>query len=320
MGIRWSVTMALAKWAIRALKGTGWYDGYWNHWRGELFEYAQARGLHILPVHFYSPVPDTRALPASLWEGKGALPGLRLDLDAASVLLRTITEPYRAEYEQFPREKPAGAVQYYLNNASYSSGDAEVLYSVVRHYKPKRIIEIGAGQTTLVIAQALRRNAEEDSGQTCAFVSIEPYPPEYLQPAPAEVSRMLVQPLQEVPLAEFEALESGDVLFIDSSHVVSIGSDVVYEYLEILPRLKPGVIVHIHDIFLPYEYPQRWYDKARFFWNEQYLLQALLQDNARFEILLPLHALYRDAREVFCAQIRSCESGGAPGAFWMRRM
>lgn len=312
--------MAMAKVAIRLLKATGWYEGYWNHWRGELFEYAQRRGLHILPVHFYTPVPDTARIDASLWTKRGELPGLSMDLDRAMELLRTITDPYRAEFEQFPREASPGEIRYYLNNSSYGCGDAEVLYSVVRHFKPKRIIEIGAGQTTLVISEAIRQNRIEEPDRSCAFVSIEPYPPDYLNPPPAEVSRMVVEELQRVPRAEFEALGDGDLVFIDSSHVARIGSDVVYEYLEILPRLKPGVIVHIHDIFLPYEYPREWFETARFFWNEQYVLQALLQDNRAFEIMLPLHALYRERREAFCAQIRSCARSNRPGAFWMRRV
>lgn len=316
----WVLRMAMAKLAIRLLKWTGWYDGYWNHWRGVLFEYAQSRGLHILPVHFYTPIPDTSALPQALWEGTSDVPGVNLDIPRAMALFRTIVEPYRSEFEQFPWEKPDGPAQFYLRNSSYSTGDAETLYSVVRHYRPRRIIEIGAGQTTLVIAQALRRNRADDAARACTFVSIEPYPPEYLEPKPPELSRLIAQELQGVPLSEFEALEAGDILFIDSSHVVRIGSDVVYEFLEILPRLKPGVLVHIHDIFLPYEYPRKWFDSARFFWTEQYMLQALLQFTRGFEVLLPLHAMYRADREAFRGLIASCTQGSGPGAFWMRRI
>jgi hypothetical protein len=318
--IRWHVNAALARVAIGLLKMTGWYDGYFRPWRGAPFEQAQRRGLHILPVHFYTPVPDTTRLPEALWEKQSELAGMDLNVARSLEFLTRLAETYQAELAQIPYEPSDDPQQFFLNNSAYRAGDAEVLYSMVRHYKPRKIIEIGAGHTTLLISQALRQNAAESGGRRCEFVSIEPYLPPYLDPAPPESSRIINQELQDLPLDEFASLGDGDILFIDSSHVVKIGSDVVYEYLEILPRLQPGVIVHIHDVFLPYEYPRAWTHTARFFWNEQYLLQAFLQFNEAFETLLPLYALYKAHPETFRALIPGCQRDSIPpGAFWMRR-
>jgi hypothetical protein len=181
------------------------------------------------------------------------------------------------------------------------------------------MVEVGSGNSTLLAAEALRHNLQDDPSAACDSVCIEPYPPAYLNPLPVGVTRILPDPVQRTPLETFTALGPGDILFIDSSHVVAIGSDVVYLYTEILPRLAPGVIVHIHDIFLPYDYPAVWIREDRFFWNEQYLLQAFLLFNDAFEVMLPLHAVARRHSEEFARAIPSCRHGIRPSSFWMRR-
>lgn len=318
MSLRWRFNRLLVRCAARCLKATGWYDGYWNHWRGEAFEALEREGLHVLPVHFYTPIPVVSALPADGGERESALPGIDLRLEQGFERLRELGSRYRHEYEQFPFEPTADAHRFHLGNSAYGPGDAEILYALVRDLRPRRIIEIGAGYTTLVIAEALRRNAA-DEGRRSDFLSIEPHPPDWLRPGPAELDRMLATPLQEVPLATFEALEAGDLLFIDSSHVVKTGSDVVYEFLEILPRLAPGVFVHVHDIYLPRDYPRKWLEESRFFWNEQYLLQAFLSGHSGFEVVLATNALYRADPGGFAKEIPSCgRHGAAPSSFWMQ--
>lgn len=192
---------------------------------------------------------------------------------------------------------------------------------MIREFKPQKIIEIGAGYSTLLIAKAINKNIDENSDSRTEFISIEPYPPSYLQPPPNECSKFLSSELQEVALTEFESLGKNDILFIDSSHVVKINSDVVYEYLEILPRLNSGVLIHIHDIFLPNEYPQDWIEESRFFWNEQYLLHAFLLFNQEFEIIVPLNLLAQEHRENINKIIPSCKKYSArPSSLWLRRL
>lgn len=321
MSLLWHCRTAMVHAAIWLLKRSGWYEGYFNHWR-TLFGRIEARGLHIMPVHYYGPIPDTRALPESLWDEPSPCAGVNIDWDRARTLLKQLSRTYAAEWETLPETAVslASPQGYFYENSSYGHGDAEVLYAMIRHLRPRRIIEIGSGMTTLLIAEAIRRNRKEDADLACEFVAVEPFPPAYLDPLPAEVSRLERRPLQEVSLQLFEQLESGDLLFIDSSHVARIGSDVVREYLEIIPRLKPGVHVHVHDVFLPWDYPQTWVHEARFFWNEQYLLQAFLAFNSQFEVLLPLHGLSRR----YPQDVHECLPALDPvkhrlQAFWFRR-
>jgi hypothetical protein len=320
MSLRWRINTMLVRGAVAMLKATGWYDGYWNHWRGKPFNYAQARGLHILPVHYYTPIPDTTTLNGKHDDAPSSLTGINLNLGKSLAFLESITTPYRNEFAHFPRHEIPQGRAFTLKNGAYSAGDAEVLYSMVRHIRPSKIIEIGAGNSTFVIADALRLNQRETLGTPTEFVSIEPYPPPYLQPPPPELTRLIAAPLQAISLDEFDSLNKDDILFIDSSHVSRAESDVNYEFLELLPRLNPGVIVHVHDIFLPWDYPPEWIQASRFFWNEQYLLQAFLAFNRDFEVILPLHALARVNREATTRLIPSIADFNArPSAFWMRR-
>ena len=273
-----------------------------------------------MPVHFYSPIPNTLSLPESLWEESAAMPGVDLNCDRGFELLEELAAEWGDEFNRLPIDSTADPQRFNLNNSAYRFGDAEILYSIVRRFQPKRFIEIGAGHSTLLTAEAIRQTKREDADYQCHFMCIEPYPPGFLDPPPEEVTRRIDKELQCVAVAEFTSLEAGDVLFIDSTHVVRIGSDVVYEFLQLLPQLAPGVIVHIHDIFLPYEYPRSWVHDRRFFWNEQYVLQAFLAFNRDFEVLLPTHAMFRRSRERFIRSVPSCaREGSSPTSFWLRR-
>jgi cephalosporin hydroxylase len=320
MDIRWHLKLLSVKLAIKLLKSTGWYEGYWNHWRGEVFDYSERQGLHIMPVHYYTPIPDVNKLSPKIWEPRKAITKINIDLNKSLEFLENLLSKYYSEYQIFSYKKQSDK-EFYLGNAAYGSGDAEVLYSMIRELKPKKIIEIGAGYSTLLIAKAISKNLHENSDSITEFISIEPYPPSYLQPPPNECSKFLSSELQEVPLTEFESLKQNDILFIDSSHVVNINSDVVYEYLEILPCLKSGVLIHIHDIFLPNEYPQDWLQESRFFWNEQYLLHAFLLFNREFEVIIPLNLLAQEYRENIEKIIPSCKKYSArPSSLWLRKL
>jgi Methyltransferase domain len=300
-------------------------DFFWEpgKLRQNVFHIAQDYGLHLTPVHFYSPVPQLKTLPADIWSRCPEMPGVRANAKKQLVLLATLARRFRKEYEAFPARKPPGspAHTYYSSNGYFDDIDGYVLYSIVRHFRPSRVIEIGSGNTTYLFAQAIARNRKDDRRYRCDLTAIEPYPNEVLKAGFPGLTRLIAKPVQEVPLSEFGKLGKNDILFIDSSHILKIGSDVQYELLEIIPRLAKGVIVHFHDIFLPKEYPQNWVEEMNRYFTEQYVLQAFLAFNDSFEILLAppyLHAHHPRAME---AAFRSYHRAQAwtPSNFWIRR-
>lgn len=310
IGIR--ARMETAKLAVRMLRATGFYDGYWGRWRGSIFDYAEQRGLHILPVHYYSPIPKTLA-------AKELETSPRASWDDGAERLAELVGRYEQELSVLFRS--GGQMHGYdPQNASYSPTDAAVLYAVVRDGKPGKIIEIGSGRSTLVMATAIRAARREEPSYAPQLVCIEPYPPDYLTPPPAEVTEVMTDGVQSLPLKLFAALGPGDILFIDSTHVAKYGSDVVYEYLEILPALAPGVRIHVHDIFLPFDYPSAWIEELRFFWNEQYILQAFLAMNQNFRIDYAVHAAARRFGLPLGGAIADHPSSTISCAFWMTRV
>jgi predicted O-methyltransferase YrrM len=183
---------------------------------------------------------------------------------------------------------------------------------MIRHFQPRLIIEVGSGFSSLISAEAAAKNTNS------ALICIEPSPQDFLRKGLPGLRSLIEKRVEELDLEFFTQLDSNDILFIDSSHTVKIGGDVNYLFLEVLPRLKPGVIVHVHDIFFPFEYRRDWVKDERRFWTEQYLLQAFLTFNAEFEVLmcnsyLDLHYL-EDVKSTFP---NSPPRGG--GSFWMRR-
>lgn len=227
---------------------------------------------------------------------------------------------FKNEYGQFPRNQTGVPYEYYLDNGAFESVDGEILYCIIRRFKPRRIYEIGSGYSTYLSAQAVQQNAREDSGYQCELVAIEPYPNEILKAGFPGLTKLISKEVQDVHLSEFEKLTENDILFIDSSHVLRIGNDVQYEYLDILPRLDKGVIVHAHDIFLPAEYPKQWILRDRRFWTEQYLLQAFLAFNDSFEVLWAssyMHLNYPDKLEEAFSSYRKDQTW--PGSFYIRK-
>jgi hypothetical protein len=227
-------------------------------------------------------------------------------------LLREEFPKLKTEYDSFPHDPTDDRSQFYFNAGMFGGTDALALYCMIRHFRPNTVIEIGSGISSLVTAQAARKN-----GNT-RLICIEPYPNDLLRSGFPGLTQLLVQPVQAVALEQFEQLGENDILFIDSSHVVRIGSDVNYLFLEILPRLRPGVIVHVHDIFLPAEYRRDWVMDDLRFWNEQYLLQAFLIFSSGFEVLFANSYLgHYYHGELQAAFPNSPWWGG--GSFWMRR-
>ncbi|MGH9955530.1 MAG: class I SAM-dependent methyltransferase [Pyrinomonadaceae bacterium] len=247
-----------------------------------LFHLWEAKGYHVTPVNFYQPIPDTRDFPEDIFLRESILPGIELNEPAQLALLHEFNSRYRSEYCEFSYGSSKDKREFFFENGVFETVDAEILHCMVRQCKPRRVIEIGAGFSTLITASAIRRNIADDPSYRCDLICVEPYPKAWIAEIP-EVNSLIQSKVESVSLETFGRLESNDILFIDSSHVVNIRNDVCFEYLEILPRLKEGVLVHVHDIVLPRMYCEYWFDQ-KFFWNEQYLLQAFLAFNTRFQI------------------------------------
>jgi len=208
---------------------------------------------------------------------------------------------------------------FHYHNSRFGPGDAELLYCMIRRFKPRRLIEIGSGFSTLMARRALEQNGGEDSNYRCEHLCIEPYEEPWLEKCGATVLRERVENLDK---NHFQTLAENDILFIDSSHVIRPGGDVLCEYLHILPLLKPGVLVHVHDIFTPRDYPAAWVcDEVRF-WNEQYLLEAFLCNNNTFEVACALNFLkHSHPAEVSAAfPILGKEMWREPASIWLRRV
>jgi len=276
----------------------------------EYFRMWESSGIHVTPVHFYSPIPNTAELPASIWTNESPLSGIDMN-DRGQLKLLAACQRYQDEYNALPQDATGAPERFFLRNPMFGGTDALVLYAMVRHFKPRSIIEVGSGFSTRLFVEAASLNGPTD------ILCIEPYPEPVLRQRRLPVE-LIERRVQDVALATFERLEAGDFLFIDSSHVLRIGGDVSYLLLEVLPILKPGVIVQVHDIFLPRQPPREWVVDQLRFWSEQDLLQAFLAFNRAFEVLLSnaYLALRHEAvlREAFP---RADWWGG--GSFWIRR-
>ena len=275
----------------------------------EYFRQWESKGCHVTPVHFYSPIPNTAELADEIWTKERAMDGIDMN-DAAQLALVNAWRRFADEYSALPLDPTDSPERFYLRNPMFAGMDALVLYCMLRHFRPRQVIEVGCGFSTRLLVDATRRNGPTD------ILCIEPYPDPVL---PNLSVKLLERRVQDVAPSEFERLGSGDFLFIDSSHTIKIGGDVNYLWLEVVPRLKPGVIVHLHDIFLPIEQPREWVVGGLRFWSEQDLLHAFLAFNGAFEVLcantylrLRHEALLRD---VFP---RADWLGG--GSFWIRRV
>lgn len=189
---------------------------------------------------------------------------------------------YLEELKAIPEEGNLNSLNYYFNNEAYSGFDAEYLYSMIRLIKPKRIIEIGSGFSTRMMLKSVSINKLENPTLNTIITCIEPYEMPWLENIGVEVIRKRAE---EVPLNLFESLQENDILFIDSSHMIRPEGDVLHEIFNIFPVLNKGVIIHIHDIFSPFDYPSDWLLKENRMWNEQYLVEAFLMHNTDYDII-----------------------------------
>jgi hypothetical protein len=272
---------------------------------------AERVGLQLVLKTYYSPIPDLSTIPERVWQDPDPMRGIELDLDAQLAQMSKRLAPH---IDEFDRATGTG-LAYDGLNASYPVPDARLLYAIVRELRPSSIVELGSGQTSRVIARACAANAGE--GAQSRFEAFDPFPTAVDDSLPGLATLHRV-PAQEVPEQVFRELGDGDVLFVDTTHTVKLGSDVNRIVLRILPLLAPGVVVHFHDICLPYEYPRYLFEEYALYWAEQYLLQAFLSMNPSFEVLYATDALCR-ARRSEVASVGLAAAGESGSSFWIRR-
>lgn len=273
--------------------------------------FTDRAGFQLRSPHYYEPTYAEADLPPDT-AAERALPGLDLNADEQLALLGRFT--FAEELLAIPVER-SGETEFGYGNPMYGFGDAESYYSFIRLFRPRRIIEIGSGNSTLIARKAVAANKREEPDYICHQTCIEPYEMPWLERTGATVIRERVE---TVAIETFDALEAGDILFIDSSHVIRPRGDVLREFLEIVPRLKPGVLVHVHDIFTPRDYPESWLREDRRLWNEQYLLEAFLAFNTRYRILCANNWLKHNHFEAFASAFPMMGRfpDHEPGAFW----
>lgn len=269
----------------------------------------------VLPImdHYYQPlINPSKYLTKSLRDDR-ELQGIDFNINEQLDLLAKFN--YNQELLNFPLRKTQEH-EFYYDNGSYCSGDAEYLYNIVRHFKPNRIIEIGSGHSTLIVRNAITKNKLDSSNYNCNHICIEPYEMPWLKDIEVELIREKVECVDK---SFFQNLDSGDILFIDSSHIIRPQGDVLFEYLELLPTLKSGVLIHVHDIFTPKDYLNDWVFNQHLLWNEQYLLEAFLTFNSEFRIIGALNYLTHNYQKEFAEKcpIFAKQEGREPGAFWM---
>jgi len=271
-------------------------------------------------VHFHSPVPDTRILSSEptrsrLWpERAPEQPGVDWRGEEQLTLVRG--ELARQAPMTFPEQPTDDPTEFFSSNPAFAPHDAWALQAMLRHLRPQRMIEIGSGWTSLLAARVNREHLDGEMELTC----VDPFPQEFMTGGVEGVTELIQRPIEEMPGEFFGSLGPGDVLFIDSTHTVKTGSDVTYLFGEVIPQLRPGVVVHIHDIFLPGEYPQQW-ALSGWAWNEQYLVQAFLAFNEEFEVVLSLGWLAHRHPKVIEDVVPNFERfyPGRGGSLWIRR-
>lgn len=276
-------------------------------------------GVYPINDHYYEPLFNTKHLKKSLRLDRN-LPGINFnDKEQLELLEHFNYNEELLKIPQYPNQKKQKQ-EFCYNEGPFNSGDAEYLYNIIRYYQPKRIIEIGSGYSTLMANNAVKMNKIKYVDYNCKHYCIEPFENKWLEELNIEIVREKVEDLDN---SYFDQLQENDILFIDSSHMIRPQGDVLYEYLELLPQLNKGVVVHIHDIFTPKDYLNEWLEKDGRFWNEQYLLEAFLSQNHEYRIIgatnYLMHKYFAEFSEKCPVLKTQIEKGltREPGSFWM---
>lgn len=267
-------------------------------------------GVFPIVKHYYEPQFDF----SHYRQEYRSLPAINFNDTAQIELLKSFN--FQEELLTKPVDN-APTPTYYYQNGSFPSGDAECYYSLIRKFKPKTIIEIGSGYSTLIANEAINKNVKENKANT-KLICIEPYEMPWLSKLNIKLIRKKVE---DIELDFFKQLNKNDMLFIDSSHVIRPQGDVLHEVLHVLPHLKSGVLVHFHDIFTPLNYPEDWLKEEYRLWNEQYLIEAFLSNNNEFEIIIAMSYLtYNYKKQTYNAfPVLAQNPNRIPGSLWLRK-
>jgi hypothetical protein len=285
----------------------------------EQVEYgALTEPVRFVPAgHYYSPIPNMEEVRKDDQKIFGSVPALIPGLDMHEPAQLRLLNEFVAYYNTMPfKAHKQDGLRYHFENPSYAYSDAIMLHCMIRHLKPKRLIEVGSGYSSCV---TLDTNEHFFDG-AIDTTFIEPYPDLFMSlitDSDKDAITIIPTRLQDVDLTVFDALQANDILFIDSTHVSKIHSDVNYIVFEILPRLAPGVYIHFHDIFYPFEYPKVWIYEGRA-WNEAYLLRAFLQYNSKFSLVLMNTYLAHFHGSFFQHNMPLCLTNTG-GSIWIRK-
>jgi hypothetical protein len=273
--------------------------------------------LYAPPGHFYSPIVNTAELTSVIPEIRPGvevrLADVRIDLGAMEQFWHRLLPILRGT--PFTVERSADR-RYYFDNPAFSFADSMMLRAMILHFRPRRIVEVGSGYSSACALDTTFDEAKLD----CDIVFVEPYPEllrQLMRVGDERRVTIVPQPVQRVPIELFERLRAGDILFIDSTHVVKTGSDVVHELSKILPILAPGVVVHFHDVFYPFEYGYEWAIAQNRSWNEIYALRAFLAFNSRFEVIF-FNDMFGQLRRELVAQTAPDFLRNTGGSIWLQ--
>lgn len=273
----------------------------------------QDQKINIVPAYFYSDIPLVDYINHSF---EYRIPGEEIynsfifDKDRIAGFLEVLSE-YSAEFSPSVEKNVDHPDEFYWHNPAFSYSDAMAYYCVVRHFKPDHILEIGSGYSTLVANAALLRNGKG------RLTLIEPYPKEFLRNLES-VDSIIESFVQDIPVADLvKLIESSDIWFIDSTHTVKVGSDCLYIYLLVMPRISKDMIIHSHDIHLPYGLPQKQVLEKHIYWTEQYLLYAYMLDNPRIDVLFSSAYAIKALPDFLKSLMRGTYHAGG-GSIWYR--
>ena len=275
--------------------------------------------LGVLPIHdhYYQPLINPSKYNLKSLRDDRIIRGLDFNINKQKEIILSFN--YVEELLKFPTKKTKNIDEYYYANSSFESGDSEYLYNIIRKFKPNNLIEIGSGFSTKMMLNSINKNREEDSNYNCELTCIEPFEYKQIEKLPITLLKERVESLN---MKIFEKLRENDILFIDSSHIIRPQGDVLFEIQYILPKLNPGVLIHFHDIFTPKDYLDDWIYKEHRLWNEQYLLEAFLTFNNKFEIIGSLNYLKHNYWDLLTSKcpILSQDKTKEPGSFWIRKI
>ena len=274
------------------------------------------KSLFVPPGHFYSPIVDVEQVKARYGQHPAdtAPEAIRVDADAMRRLWAELL-PFLQDIP-FPEDADP-ACRYFFRNPAFGYGDGSILHAMLRRHRPKRLVEVGSGHSSACSIETIDRYL----GGEVEVSFVEPYPALLLKLLGEErAARCTIHAtgVQDTDPAVFTQLEAGDFLFIDSTHVMKTGSDVCHELFNVLPLIKPGVFVHFHDIFWPFEYSPNWVVKENRSWNEIYGLRAFLMYNDAFEIVFFNDWFARHGRDLIASGYPAMLKNTG-GSIWLRK-